>query len=221
MIHKRTPLTVRYNALGNPAIFTPEGVRLRRLVGGLAWTKALAPGAFVVLGEQMNADPISGRRMVRVVEFVEESDTDLLLAALAQAAEWTGDGASVSLVKDWVGDPDHAMARRLIGFNRLQVRARAARVTLKRPPLLARGSTVADFTPYLAARAQGADLIRFDCPQLVERVEESGRELGRGIRDFPAVAALFWALAWLDEHEPRAKPAARTAHGPADPVGGY
>lgn len=221
MIHKRTVLKVAYSAGGEPAIVMPGGIKLRRVAGGMGWTKGLAPGAFVVLGEQLNANPASGRRMLHVLEFAEEVDVDSLLAVAAEAAEWAGEGAAVSLVRDWVGDPDHALARRLVKFNRLRERNRLPRMQLKRAPLLGQASSVADYAPYLDARTVGADLMRFNCPQLVERIEAAGRDLERPIREFPAVAALFWVMAWLDEHEPRQKKGASRAYEAADPRGGY
>lgn len=221
MILKRTGLKVTYSALGDPAIVMPGGIKLRRVAGGMAWTKGLAPGAFVVLGEQLHADPVSGRRMAHVLELGEDADVDAMLADAAQAAEWAGEGEAVSLVRDWVGDPDHVLARRLVRFNRQRDRARTARMQLKRAPLLGQASSVADYAPYLDSRTVGADLMRFDCPQLVERVEAAGRDLTRPLREFPAVAALFWALAWLDEHEPRQKKGVTQGYVAADPRGGY
>ncbi|MFU2209345.1 hypothetical protein [Solidesulfovibrio sp. C21] len=55
---------------------------------------------------------------------------------------------------------------------------------------------------------------------LVALVEDAGRDIRRHIEDFPAVAALLWAIAHCDERKP-ALGRTETRSGTADKVAGY
>ncbi|BAH76006.1 hypothetical protein [Solidesulfovibrio magneticus] len=192
-----------------------------RVVAGLCWPKGTTPGAVVALAEELEADPLEGYRTLRLVDLIQEADVERLLGLAAEAAPLAGKWAGRSAVSAWVGDPQHVYAKRLRFLNeRLRAEGRPPLRLRPAPGLGAGGQLHADLAPYLTARIVGRSALVLGRQELVAMIEDAGKDIRRPIEDFPAVAALMWAIAHCDERKP-ALGRAQTRSGVADGRAGY
>jgi len=192
-----------------------------RVVAGLCWPKGVTPGAVVALAEDLVADPVDGYRTLRLVDYEAHADLEQLMELTADAAPPTGKFAGRSAVSVWVGNPWHPYAKRLRGFNDRLTARRRARINLQPAPGVGAGGQLhADLAPYLTARIVGRAALDLGRRDLVALVEDAGRDIRRHIEDFPAVAALLWAIAHCDERKP-ALGRTETRSGTADSLAGY
>jgi len=178
------------------------GLRFSRVVAGLCWPKGTTPGAVVALAEDVAADPTDGYHTLRVVDYVAHADVEQLLEQGADIAPYVGKWAGRSAVGVWVGNPWHPFKRHLKAFNARLTADGRARINLRPAPGVGAGGQLhADLAPYLAARVVGRAALILGRRDLIAQVEDAGRDIRRPLEDFPAVAALFWAIAYCDERK--------------------
>lgn len=192
-----------------------------RVVAGLCWPKGNTPGAVVAVAEDLEADLADGYRLLRVVDFVQEKDVERFLELAAEVAPLSGKQAGRSAVTAWVGNPQHVYAKRLRKLNdRLRAEQRPVLNLRTAPGVGAGGQLIADLVPYFTARVVGRAALVMGRQELIALVEDAGREIDQHIENCPAVAALFWAIAYCDERRP-ALGRTNNRPGAADPVAGY
>lgn len=195
-------------------------VRFSRVVAALAWPKGQHPGAVVAMAEDIQADPVDQVHLLRLVDYAEHADVERLLELAAGVAPLAGDRQGRSAVSAWVGNPWHPFAKRLRKFNDRLTAERRPRLNLRPAPGVGAWQLVADWAPYYDARTVGRTALLLGRRDLIAQVEDAGRDIRRPLDDFPAVAALFWAIAHCDERKVRS-PQRVVRSGSADDVAGY
>jgi len=171
-----------------------------RIVAGLCWPKLVTPGAIVALAEDARADAIDGIRVLHLVEYVAEADVEQLLELASQIAPLADDSLGRSAVSVWVGNPWHPFHSRLRPFNARLTQEARPRIHLRPAPGIGKGwQVLEDWLPYLQRRIVGRAALLLKNRDLIAKIEDAGRDVRRKIEDFPAVAALVWAIAYCDE----------------------
>ena len=199
-----------------------SGLRFTRVVAGLCWPKGTTPGAAVALAEDLAADPIDGYRTLRLAGYESHADVERLLELAAGLAPLGGEWAGRSAVSVWVGNPWHPFSRRLRLFNDRLTGEGRPRITLRPGPGVGAGGQLhADLAPHLTARVVGRSALILGRRDLVALVEDAGRDIRRPVEDFPAVAALLWAIAYCDVRRAAFGRAQSASAGAADAVAGY
>lgn len=196
-------------------------IRYGRAVGALAWPQGRTPGALVAVLEALDPDPVDGRRRLTVAAFETEAEVDRLIETATRVLEWAGDARRRSLVGAWVGDVHSPFAVRLRPVAERVEKAGGQRLSLRAAPGLNRLVTLGDYAPYLDARRHGKRLVLGAFFGLKNMLVEAGVDMTRKLTEFPAVAALTWAVAECDTHQAAAEHARVDAIGVADTRGGY
>lgn len=198
-----------------------SGVYFRRIVGALAWPVEDKPGALIVLGETRSTQNALGigRHDVHVLEERTHDDVSMLLAYMARMADdW--------LVRVWATPvADH----RAYMLDDLAADMR----TIRRPaPRYAdpqgwsgKGEGLMPFYHGLVQRRTMSEKTLFfgeGCEAAVQIGKLQPGDASRKPTDFPAAAALFFALAEVDVTPYRQmRERGEYLSGPADLVGGY
>lgn len=172
---------------------TRTGVSYRRIVGGFSWPFDTLPGAFCVLGEVRSVDPHTYTHRVALLHDEEVTGVDELLRRVHSASVDTG-------VFDWIARRDVSEVRLVDQFNRLQSSQRQRQIRLVHPQegddrdrfrfwvrLLER-RTMDDKTMTFGESACVRDRLMALPPEAYAKEPE----------EFPAVAALLFALAEID-----------------------
>uniref|UniRef100_I2Q1F6 Uncharacterized protein n=1 Tax=Desulfovibrio sp. U5L TaxID=596152 RepID=I2Q1F6_9BACT len=192
-----------------------------RVVAGLCWPKGMTAGAVVALAEDVAADPVDGYRVLRLVDYEAHADVEQLLDLAAGVAPLVGEGAGRCAVSAWVGNPWHPFNKRLRHYNERLTGEGRQRINLRAAPGVgAGGQLLADLVPYMTARVVGRAALVLGRRDLIALVEDAGRDIRRHVEDFPAVAALLWAIAYCDERKPQVG-RTETRSGTADSLAGY
>lgn len=196
------------------------GMLFRRTVGALVWPCGDRNGCLLVLGEARTAQNVlGGRHAVHKLEEVRGQDVNTLTAALARLNEdW--------LVRFWATS---TADRRTYLLDDLADEQRRLRRPVARygDPQGWKG-TGEGLLPFYHAlvqrRTMGEKSLFFgECAGADQVGKMSDEDMTKKPTDFPAAAALFFALAEIDlnqlpewgEHH------MRPGSGPADLVGGY
>lgn len=196
-------------------------VKYGRAVGAMAWPQGRTPGALVAVVEALHPDPVDGRRALTVAAYETEAEVDRLIEAAGLVLEWAGDARRRSLVGVWVGDVYSPFAVRLRPVaERLEARG-GQRLSLRAAPGLNRLVTLADYAPFLDARRQGKRLDLGEFFGLRNMIVEAGVDMARKLTEFPAVAALTWAVAECDTHQAATGWDGARARGVGDTDAGY
>lgn len=176
---------------------TRTGVSYRRIVGGLCWPFDTSPGAFCVLGEVRSVDPHTYTHRVVLLHDEEVSGVDELLRRVHSSSVDTG-------VFDWIARRDVSEVRLVDQFNRMQSATRQPQLRLVHPQegddrdrfrfwirLLER-RTMDEKTMTFGESACVRDRLMSLPPGAYDKEPE----------EFPAVAAMLFALAEIDLHQP-------------------
>lgn len=197
------------------------GMCFRRIVGALAWPAEDKPGSLIVLGETRSAQNALGigRHDVHVLEEQTNEDVSMLLAYMARMADdW--------MVRVWATPISD---KRTYMLDDMAADMRAIR---RRPARYAdpqgwsgKGEGLMPFYFALVQRRTESEKTLF-LGQVCRAADEVGKlqaeDMARKPTDFPAAAALFFALAEIDITPFRqSQDAGRYLSGPADIVGGY
>lgn len=173
------------------------GIDFRRIVGGFCWPFGTSPGAFCVLGEVRSVDQHTYTHRVVLLHDEEVSGVDELLRRVHSASVDTG-------IFDWIARRDVSEVRLVDQFNRLQSSQRQRQIRLVHPQegddrdrfrfwirLLER-RTMDEKTMTFGESACVRDRLMSLPPGAYDKEPE----------EFPAVAAMLFALAEIDLHQP-------------------
>ena len=198
-----------------------SGVCFRRVVGALSWPVEDKPGALIVLGETRSTQNALGigRHDVHVLEEQTHDDVSMLLAYMGHMADdW--------LVRIWATP---VTDKRTYMLDDLAADMRAIRRMAPRyadpQGWSGKGEGLMPFYFALVQRRTQTEKTLF-FGQVCRAADEIGKlqteDMIRKPTDFPAAAALFFALAEVDVtpyRETRVR--GEYLSGPADLVGGY
>lgn len=173
------------------------GIDFRRIVGGFCWPFDTSPGAFCVLGEVRSVDQHTYTHRVVLLHDEEVSGVDELLRRVHSSSVDTG-------VFDWIARRDVSEVRLVDQFNRMQSATRQPQLRLVHPQegddrdrfrfwirLLER-RTMDEKTMTFGESACVRDRLMSLPPGAYDKEPE----------EFPAVAAMLFALAEIDLHQP-------------------
>lgn len=197
------------------------GVCFRRITGALAWAADDKPGAVIVIGETRSTQNALGigRHDVHVLEERTHDDVSMLLAYMGRMTEdW--------LVRVWATP---VADKRTYMLDDLAADMRAIRRPAPRyadpQGWSGKGEGLMPFYFALVQRRTQTEKTLF-FGQVCRAADEIGKlqaaDMARKPTDFPAAAALFFALAEVDVTPYRdTRECEEYLSGPADLVGGY
>lgn len=176
-----------------------EGREFRRVAGGLAWPCDELPGWLVVLGEERLTRPEDGRRHIDVLHAWEAKQWGRVLAPrdLMDEARALHAGMPCPIWASPTKLPDATLTPL---YNR-ELSRRDHKLLLRTPPQYERRTAFLLYDRLLERRTG---------PENTFHTGEAGRALAdeyailrpadrvRPLDEFPAVAALLYALAWLE-----------------------
>lgn len=179
-----------------------RGREFRRVAGGLAWPWDELPGWLVVLGEERltrAGDGGDGRRHIDVLHAWEGRHRGAMLAPIDLMDEARALSTSLAC-SVWASPTDLPDAALVPLYNRDLAR-RDRKLVLRTPPRYERGTAFLFYDRLLERRTRSEALFHAGAEgrALVDEyaVIRPADRL-RPVEEFPAVAALLYALAWLD-----------------------
>ncbi len=200
-----------------------SGVCFRRVVGALAWPENDRPGALIVLGETRSAQNALGigRHDVHVLEEQTHDDVSMLLAYMGRMTEdW--------LVRVWATP---VADKRTYMLDDLAADMRAIRRPAPRyadpQRWSGKGEGLMPFYFALVQRRTLSEKTLFfgetsHAAVEIGKLDDKKGDATRKPTDYPAAAALFFALAEVDVTPYReTREREEYLSGPADLVGGY
>lgn len=197
------------------------GMSFRRISAALAWPAEDKPGSLIVLGEtrsKQNAHDI-GRHDVHVLAEYRNGDVSMLLDYMARMT----DDWMVTLWATPISDKRVYMLDDLAEAMR-KIRRRPARYSDPQG-WEGKGEGLIPFYAALVQRRTMSEKTLFfggPCDAAVEICKLQPEDMNRKPTDFPAAAALFFALAEIDvDPWPEWGERAKLYGGPADELGGY
>ena len=169
----------------------------RRIVGGLAWP-GVKPGFAVVVAEGLE-DPTSRLRPYYVLGEAEERGmAELFLKCLLLGMRWK--------VEEWYGQADNIPMMTIISQLREQVSRRGMKgeINIQYAPFIEMPDCFRYLTDLLYGRTNSKSLIIGDDKLLSVYLFNLRHEerVSASPEDFPAIAALGFAVAYLEAYDP-------------------
>ncbi len=182
-----------------------SGGEFRRLVGGLAWPHADLAGWLVVLGEERNTRLSDGRRHIDIVHVWQARAKQGQILSPREIMD-EARALSISLLcQCWVSPTDLPDAALLAMYNR-ELGKHDHKLSLRTPPQYGRNAfllydrllerrTMQEKTLHMRYTGEGlGDNQALEDEYAILQPDDRLRPL----EEYPAVAALLYALAWLE-----------------------
>lgn len=183
------------------SVFYVEGKEeYRRIVGGLAWP-GVKPGFAVVVAEG-HEDPASRLRPYYVLGEAEERGmAELFLRCLLLGMRWK--------ISEWYGQADNIPMMTIVGRLSEQVSRRGMKgeINIQYAPFIEKPDCFRYLTDLLYGRMNSKTLIIGDDKLLSVYLFNLRHEerVSASPEDFPAIAALGFAVAYLEAYDPTPK----------------
>lgn len=193
---------------------TAAGIMYRRIVNALAWPFDTMPGAICVLGEVRSMDPHTHTHRVNMLHDEEINGVDELLRVAHGISFDTG-------VFDWVARRDVSETRIVDQFNRVQSAHRMPQLRLSHPQEGDERERFRFWIRLLERRTMDDKTLTLgDSACIRNRLMALPHEsYAKEPEEFPAVAALLFALAEIDLRQPL--PPMKFSRTAIDPLAGY
>ena len=168
----------------------------RRVVGGLGWTAGESPGFIVVVGEDYHEDPTLKFRHLRLLAEYEAADTPAIIKRLY-------DFQNMYLVNPWYGENDNELMMRFVSRFNQALGPKKKGVYITGAPFVDDVHSLKFYANHLRnLLGMAKKALHFGehsrLPGRLSALLPDDVQM-RKVQDYPAIAALGFAVAGLDE----------------------